>query len=160
MFVKHRKTRDYRPYSSSDSADAEPPSPRGKGSEVHLYMERNAKLKGFSQTLRKEMTKQENLLWYGFLRKHPMQFRRQYIIGNYIVDFYCHKAKLVIELDGSQHYETDHVAADMQRDIYLQQQGLTVLRIPNNAVTENFRGVCEHVNLLLAQKALQKGDYL
>ena len=64
-------------------------------------MERNAELKSHSRNLRKEQTKEEALLWYNFLSKYPLRFRRQYIIGNYIVDFYCHKAKLVIELDGS-----------------------------------------------------------
>lgn len=108
-------------------------------------MERNAKLKGFSQKLRKNQTKEEALLWYCFLSKYPVRFRRQYIIGDYIVDFYCHKAKLVIELDGSQHYDEQGQAADKQRDAYLKEQGLTVLRIPNNAIKENFAGVCQHI---------------
>ena len=71
------------------------------------------------------------------------------MIGNYIVDFYCHKAKLVIELDGSQHFEEENKAADGQRDIYLQQQGLTVLRSPNNAINENFSVVCEYIDRLV-----------
>lgn len=98
--------------------------------------------------MRKDQTK-EAQLWYQFLRKYPVRFHWQYVIGNYIVDFYCHKAKLVIELDGSQHFEEENKAADKQRDIYLQQQGLTVLRIPNNAITENFSGVCEHIDRLI-----------
>ena len=118
-------------------------------------MERNEKLKAFSRKLRKEMTKEENLLWYNFLRKHPIRFRRQYIIGNYIVDFYCHQAKLVIELDGSQHFETQNKAADLQRDAYLKGQGLNVLRIPNNAITENFRGVCEHIDTIIKKENIK-----
>ena len=78
-----------------------------------------------------------------------MRFRRQYIIGNYIADFYCHQAKLVIELDGSQHFEESGQEKDAQRDAYFESLGLQVLRIPNNAVTENFRGVCEKITQLL-----------
>lgn len=106
-------------------------------------MERNSNLTKLAQTLRKSQTKEEAFLWYNFLRKSPVRFHRQYIIGNYIVDFYCHKAKLVIELDGSQHYENPE--QDMQRDSYLRAQGLSVLRIPNNAIWENFSGVCEEI---------------
>lgn len=76
-----------------------------------------------------------------------MRFHRQYVIGNYIVDFYCHKAKLVIELDGSQHFETKGQMADAQRDAYLKEQGITVLRIPNNKLKQNFSGVCEYIDL-------------
>ena len=66
----------------------------------------NAKNKNFARNMRKNATKQENHLWYDFLRKYPVQFCRQVMIDDFIADFYCHKAKLVIELDGSQH-ETD-----------------------------------------------------
>ena len=98
------------------------------------------------------MTKEENLLWYRFLRKYPVRFRRQYIIGNYIVDFYCHQAKLVVELDGSQHYEADGSRYDAVRDAYLEGLGLRILRIPNNAITENFRGVCEHIDAIIKKE--------
>ena len=112
-------------------------------------MENSTRLTTLAKNLRKNQTKEEARLWYQFLRKYPVRFHRQYVIGNYIVDFYCHKAKLVIELDGSQHFEEENKAADGQRDIYLQQQGLTVLRIPNNAINENFSGVCEHIDRLV-----------
>ena len=106
-------------------------------------MERNSNLTKLAQNLRKNQTKEEMLLWYRFLRKSPVRFHRQYVIGNYIVDFYCHKAKLVVELDGSQHFENP--IGDIQRDACLKAQGLTVLRIPNNAIWENFSGVCEEI---------------
>ena len=106
-------------------------------------MERNSNLTKFARQLRKNQTKEEAFLWYNFLRKAPVRFHRQYVIGNYIVDFYCHKAKLVVELDGSQHFENP--IGDIQRDAYLKAQGLTVLRIPNNAIWENFSGVCEEI---------------
>ena len=108
-------------------------------------MERNKSLKEFSQQLRTNPTKEEFLLWNKFLRKYPIQFRRQYVIGNYIADFYCHTAKLVVELDGSQHYEQAGIEADQARDAYLQSLGLTVLRYSNADINQRFQGVCEHI---------------
>ena len=110
-----------------------------------MEMERNQQLTANARTLRKNQTKEEAFLWYNFLSKCPVRFHRQYVIGNYIADFYCHRAKLVIELDGSQHFEEENKAADSQRDIYFAQRGIEVLRIPNNAVKENFTGVCEEI---------------
>lgn len=109
-------------------------------------MERNANLKGFSRKLRKEMTKEEALLWYNFLRKYPVRFRRQYIIGDYIVDFYCHQAKLVVELDGSQHYDPQEAEKDMRRTAYLQSLGLRVLRFTNLDVLQRFDAVRETIH--------------
>ncbi len=109
-------------------------------------MERNANLTQHAQQLRKAMTKEENLLWYRFLRKYPLQFRRQYVIGNYIADFFCHKAKLVVELDGSQHYEPEKQAYDRERTSYLESQGLLVLRFSNLDVLRNFPNVCEAID--------------
>lgn len=109
----------------------------------------NRKLVSNARTLRKNMTKEERHLWYDFLKDYPVMVHRQKVIGNYIVDFYIAEAKLVIELDGSQHFEEENKAADTQRDLYLKQQGLTVLRIPNNAISENFSGVCEHIDRLV-----------
>ena len=94
-------------------------------------MERNQSLKEFSQQLRKFQTKEEAYLWNNFLRRYPLQFRRQYIIGSFIADFYCHKAKLVVELDGSQHFEEDGAEKDRVRSEYLKSQGLRVLRFSN-----------------------------
>ena len=109
-------------------------------------MERNKELKGFSQKLRKEMTKEESLLWYRFLRKYPVRFRRQYIIGNYIVDFFCHQAKLVIELDGSQHCEEEALQYDQNRTQYLESLGLKVLRFSNLDILRQFSAVCEYID--------------
>ena len=110
-------------------------------------MERNGSLTGNARQLRKNMTKEENLLWHNFLKKYPLRFRRQYIIGDFIVDFYCHKAKLAIELDGSQHYEPDVQAYDRRRTAYLESQGVKVLRFGNSEVLEQFRGVCEQIHM-------------
>ena len=115
-------------------------------------MERNPKLKSNAQTLRKNMTKEENLLWYQFLRRYPCQFRRQYVIGNYIVDFYCHRARLVVELDGSQHYDPKEMEKDAQRSRYLESLGLKVLRFTNLDVLHRFRGVCETIDMTVKER--------
>lgn len=95
-----------------------------------------------AKALRKSMTKQEKHLWYDFLQKYPVNFYKQRPIDNYIVDFYCSKAKLVIELDGSQHYSEKGNSSDNQRTAVLNQLGIEVLRFPNSDVNENFEGVC------------------
>ena len=102
--------------------------------------------KTFAQELRREMTRQERHLWYDFMKSYPVQFRRQKQFGNCIVDFYCAKAKLVVELDGSQHYEPDAKARDEERDRYLQGWGLRVLRFGNYDVDRHFEGVCATVD--------------
>ena len=98
----------------------------------------NPNLTGNAQRLRKEMTKEERHLWYDFLKKLPVTFHRQKVIGRYIVDFYCASAKLVIEIDGSQHYETKNMEADAVRDEYLNSLGLTVKRYSNRDIILRF----------------------
>jgi len=107
----------------------------------------NADLTDHAKSLRKNMTKEERHLWYDFLRDYPVRFLRQKVIDQYIVDFYCHKARLVIELDGSQHYAEAGIKKDEIRTESLNNRGLFVLRIPNNEITNNFRGVCEYIDL-------------
>ncbi len=102
-------------------------------------------LRGYAQELRKNMTPQEHRLWFGFLKGLPVTVDRQKVIGPYIVDFYCAKAKLVIELDGSQHYGERGKLADAGRDACLRALGLTVLRYANSDVDRNFSGVCEEI---------------
>ena len=102
-----------------------------------------------AQNLRVHMTKEERHLWYDFLKKLPITVNRQKKIGRYIVDFYCAQAKLIIELDGSQHYESDGQAADQQRDADLQKLGLTVLRYSNTDVNRYFDSVCNDILLHL-----------
>jgi very-short-patch-repair endonuclease len=123
-------------------------------------MERNTGMKGLSQQLRKEQTKEENLLWYRFLRTYPLQFRRQYVIGSYIVDFYCHKARLAIELDGSQHYEPEELQKDRQRTAYLETQGVQVLRFTNLEVLRQFDAVCEKIDMCVKARThtLPRGE--
>ncbi len=109
-------------------------------------MERNKKLTPLSQTLRKNQTREEHSLWFRFLRTYPVRFRRQYVIGDYIVDFYCHKAGLVIELDGSGHYEPEQAQKDAVRTGYLASKGLQVLRFTNIDIQKNFYSVCEEID--------------
>ena len=111
----------------------------------------NKKNVPLAKHLRKNMTKEERHLWYDFLRTYPVKFLRQKTIGRYIVDFYCAEAKLVIELDGSQHYDDAHRSADEERTAFLSNYDITVLRIPNNAVTGNFIGVCEYIDEAVRQ---------
>ncbi len=108
-----------------------------------------------AKMLRKNMTKEERHLWYDFLRGYPVRFLRQKVLGKYIVDFYCSQAKLVIELDGSQHYENDALIYDQERTEFLERYGLAVLRIPNNEIQHNFRGVCEYIDRFVKQSLSQ-----
>ena len=105
-----------------------------------------------SQTLRKNMTKEERRLWYDFLKTYPVQFKRQYSLGTYIVDFYCFQAKLIVELDGSQHYEPKIAEYDAKRTAFLQAQGFLVLRFSNADVMARFRGVCELIDRTVKQR--------
>ena len=96
-----------------------------------------------AQTLRKNMTPEEKRLWYDFIKKLPMKAHRQYNIGNYIVDFYIPKQHLVIEIDGIQHLTCEHKEKDQARDKFLEGEGLSVLRFPNESIRKNFSDVCQ-----------------
>lgn len=104
----------------------------------------------YARALRKDMTRQERRLWFDFLRTYPIKFYKQRPIGPYIVDFYCHRGKLVVELDGGQHFEADGQACDRQRDAYLNARGLCVLRFSNLDVDRNFLEVCQTIDRALA----------
>ena len=107
-----------------------------------------------ARLLRREMTFHERKLWYLFLRKYPVKIYKQRIIGRFIVDFYCASAKLVIEVDGSQHYEPQGMAYDAERSEFLSALGLEVLRFSNHDIDRNSRGVCEQIDLTI-QNQLQ-----
>ena len=115
-------------------------------------MKKNERLTRLSQNLRTNATKEENTLWYQYLRHYPAQFRRQRPLGNYIVDFYCAKALLVVELDGSQHYDTAEMARDAARTCYLESIGLKVLRFSNADVNQRLEGVCQAIDLAVKQR--------
>ena len=114
-----------------------------------MTLPRNANLLHHARRLREEMTKEERHLWYDFLKDYPVKIYKQKIIGSYILDFYCEKAKLAIELDGSQHYEEAGQEYDEKRTTYLNELGIRVFRISNSDVTRNFRGVCEAIDAII-----------
>ncbi len=105
----------------------------------------NAKLTPYAAKLRKEMTKEERHLWYDCLKLLPVTVHRQKVLDNYIVDFYIASAKIVIELDGSQHYEDGHKKKDEQRDAHLRSIGCQVLRYSNADINLRFNSVCEDI---------------
>ena len=104
-----------------------------------------------AKNLRKNMTPWERKLWYQFLRNYPSRFQRQKAIGEYIVDFYCAKARIVIELDGGEHYNALQQEKDSARTEALNSLGLAVIRIPNNEIDRNFVGVCEYIDMVVKQ---------
>ena len=105
----------------------------------------NPKLTNNAQTLRKNMTKEERHLWYDFLKGLPLTVNRQKVMGKYIADFYIASAKIVIELDGSQHYEEGNIQNDKERDSYFNSIGLRVLRYSNLDIIRNFDAVCQDI---------------
>lgn len=119
-----------------------------------MYKKHNKNLTPLSQVLRKNMTKEERRLWYDFLRSFPVRFKRQKVIGNYIVDFYCFSAALVIELDGSQHYETEKRIKDEERTKFLNSLGIKVIRISNLDINSNFTGVCEFIENTVKERII------
>jgi very-short-patch-repair endonuclease len=117
-----------------------------------LSLPRDKNLKEHSRDLRTNATRQENHLWYDFLRGFRPRFTRQRIIGEYIADFFCYKAKLVVELDGSQHYTEEGIAYDNERTAYLNGLGIEILRFANQVVDMNFQGVCNEIARVVAEK--------
>lgn len=115
------------------------------------YKERNAKLVPIAKNNRKNMTPQERHLWYCYLSKHRFHWQRQRVISGFIVDFYCHAAKLVIEIDGKQHYTEQGIAYDTERTQVLQGYGLKVLRYTNQQLVDNFQEVCWDIEKNLQQ---------
>ena len=108
----------------------------------HLH---NPNLSGNARRLRREMTKEERHLWYDFLKDLPVTVHRQKVLGPYIVDFYIAEKKVVIEIDGSQHFSDEHKQADEERDSVLSSWGIFVLRYTNHDVKYNFNAVAEDI---------------
>ncbi len=107
--------------------------------------EKSKILKPLSQDLRKNMTKEEKHLWYDFLRKLPVNVKRQMMIDDFIVDFYIGSAKIVIEIDGRQHLMPENKQSDMERDEKLAKLGISVLRYSNESINNNFYAVCSDI---------------
>ena len=119
------------------------------------YNKRNIPL---AKGLRKRATPQERHLWYDFLSTYPIRFQRQKAIGDFIADFYCHQAKLVIEIDGSQHYTATGLRDDQFRTDILEKYDLRVIRFNNRQVNRNFAGVCEYIDVTVKAFLRAEGD--
>ncbi len=120
-----------------------------------MDLPKNEKLKNTAKMLRKNMTRHEKHLWYDFLSHHNLKWQRQRIIGDYIVDFYCEKAKLVVELDGNQHYEEKGFEQDYKRTEVLELLGLRIIRIPNFEIDKNFADICDYINEIAIERINQ-----
>ena len=109
----------------------------------------NTNLTSYSQSLRRNMTKEERHLWFDFLKNLDITVHRQHIIGEYIADFYIASKSIVIELDGGGHFETEQIEYDRKRDAYMNAKGITVIRYSNADIHNNFSGVCEDILIRL-----------
>ncbi len=116
------------------------------------YTGYNRNLQGVARALRTNQTPQEKHLWYDFLKDYPVRFRRQRPIGSYIADFYCAKAKLIIELDGSQHYTKEGLEHDENRTYVINEYGFDVIRFTNYDIDTNFEGVCNEIDKIVKEK--------
>ena len=110
-----------------------------------MPLPKNPRLSPVARTLRKQMTKQEKRLWYDFLRGYEVQFKRQKVIGKFIVDFYCHSAQLAVEIDGGQHFNAANLQKDIERTKMLNSYGIEVLRFTNDEIDNNFFEVCRRI---------------
>ena len=105
----------------------------------------NGKIIPRAKELRRNATPQEKHLWYDFLSHLPVRFQRQKVISSFIADFYCASAKLIIEVDGSQHNTPEGIEYDLERSAVLERYGLRVMRISNRDIDRNFSGVCDAI---------------
>ena len=129
--------------------------PLARRRDCPLIRKYNKKLVVFAKNLRNNATKEENRLWYDFLRTHKIKFSRQKVLGKYIADFYSAKARIVIELDGAQHYEDKQIEYDIERTEFFNKYGLTVIRISNLDVNKNFEAVCNYIDEIIKQSLSQ-----
>ena len=116
-----------------------------------MPLEYNPKNLLLAKQMRKNATPQENRLWYDFLRSYGVRFRRQQPIDNYIADFFCYRAKLVIEVDGTQHYTEKGKQDDALRTEKLEGYDLKVIRITNRQIDANFNDVCRYIDQTVRQ---------
>jgi very-short-patch-repair endonuclease len=112
----------------------------------------NNKLTPRARQMRRNMTNEERILWYDFLKSHPMRFCRQKVIDNYIVDFYCHRAKLIIELDGLHHKEVNRKEYDDIRTDYFKSMGILTLRFTNAQIKTHFNYVCKKIDEAISSR--------
>ena len=116
----------------------------------------NPQLTATARALRKNMTKEERRLWFAFLHTYPVRFLRQKVIDGYVVDFYCHQARLVLELDGSQHFSEEGLLKDRVRTEKIKDRNLTVVRIANSDIHQHFDEVCAYIDRLVKESLAEK----
>ena len=116
------------------------------------HLETNKNLNSAAKELRRNMTPEERHLWYDFLKDYPIQFNRQKVIGEYIADFYCKKANLVIEIDGAQHFEHENAEYDKKRTEYLKSVGIEVIRFLNKDIKYNFTNTCKYIDKIIKER--------
>ncbi len=115
-------------------------------------MKHNKELTTLAQSLRKNMTKEEKKLWYQFLKDYPVQFKRQVTCGEYILDFYCPKLKIAIELDGSYHQISTISKNDKLREDYINSVGIDVIRFSNCDIRQDFNQVCKQIDFAIQKR--------
>ncbi len=124
--------------------------------KLPLHLPYNKNIKGTARKLRREMTEEESKLWYQFLRNYPVRFMRQRVVDCYIVDFYCAQCKLAVELDGNQHYTETGMGQDEARTKRLNSYGISVLRLPNERVRNDFSSACKEIDEKVKQLIMTK----
>ncbi len=112
----------------------------------------SAEMRKRSRELRKNMTSEEKKIWYQFLRKYEYPVARQYVLGDYIADFYCAKARLIIEIDGAQHYDEAGQNYDAERTRFFETYGLEVIRLTNLQVNKQFRECCQYLDCIIKER--------
>ena len=117
-----------------------------------MPLKKNKMLLNIARILRRNMTRQEKHLWYDYLRYYPIKIYKQRIIDSFIADFYCHSARLVIEIDGSGHYTKQGREHDQERTEVLGKYGIRVLRFSNSDVDDNFEGVCYMIDKIINER--------
>ena len=135
------------------SAGASPP---GEAKEIRaqgdvMNKTHNPSLTAISKHLRRNMTPEERHLWYDFLKKLPLTIHRQKVIGRYIADFYCAEGKIVIEVDGSQHYTDEGKEYDENRTYVINQFNVRVIRFSNHDINTNFQSVCMEIDKVVSE---------
>ena len=117
-----------------------------------MHVKRNFRMLDQAKELRRNMTSQEKKLWYQFLRDYPVGVYKQRIIESFIADFYCATARLVIEIDGSQHYTEQGMAYDAERSIIMERYGIKTIRFSNYEVDYCFEQVCMMIDAQIGQR--------
>jgi very-short-patch-repair endonuclease len=123
-------------------------------------IKKNKNLLNIAKILRRNMTRQEKHLWYDFLQHYPVKFYKQRIIDDFIVDFYCHQARLVIELDGSQHDTPEGISYDEARTRVIEKYGLRVMRFSNRDIDDSFEGVCDMIDRTIKERSQNEAESL